>query len=386
MALEFVDTHKNGARIKVIGVGGAGGNALNKMIAADIEGVDYVAVNTDMQALSTCMARERVQIGRNVTLGLGAGGNPDIGRQAAEEDEDAITELLEDAEIVFLTAGLGGGTGTGATPVIARIARDRGILTIAIVTKPFLFEGSVKQRAANEGLRELRTTIDTVMTIPNQRLFEIAGTDLTVLEAFRITDQVLCRSVGAISALLLKPGMVNIDFAHLRTVMSIKGAAALGFGEGAGPDKASQAMREAISSPMMEQTEIAGAKGVLISVTCGADLKLHELNEATQIIREIAAPDANIIFGWNVEEELEDSVVITLIATGLDDKIEAPESPRTSGRAKKSAEQTAPDLFQEAEEPAPKPVSTAKAGKTTYHGEPLDEPAFLRRKRRGHTG
>ncbi len=384
MALEFVDSHKNGARIKVIGIGGAGGNALNKMIASDIEGVEYIAMNTDMQALSTCMARERVQIGRSVTCGLGAGGDPALGRQAAEEDEDVITELLEDAEIVFLTAGLGGGTGTGATPVVARIARDRGILTIAVVTKPFLFEGSVKQRAAEEGLRDLRSTIETVMTIPNQRLFEIAGTNLTLLEAFRITDQVLCRSVSAISTLILKPGMMNLDFAHIRAVMSIKGAATLGFGEGHGSDKAAQAMREAVNSPMMEQTEITGAKGVLISLTCSADLKLHELDEATQIIREIAAPDANIIFGWNADDALEDSAVITLIATGLDDKLENPEPARSKGASKKQHEKRAPDLFQEAEDPEPKPLAPARAGKVTYRGEDLEEPAFLRRKRREH--
>jgi cell division protein FtsZ len=383
MALEFVDTQDKGARIKVIGIGGAGCNALNKMIASDVEGVDYIAMNTDMQALSTCMARERIQIGRNVTFGLGAGGDPEIGRKAAEEDEDAITEVLEDAEIIFLTAGLGGGTGTGATPVIARIARDRGILTIAIVTKPFLFEGSIKQRNAEDGLRELRSTIETVMTIPNQRLFEIAGTNLTVVEAFRITDQVLCRSVSAISSLILKPGMMNLDFAHLRTVMSIKGAATLGFGEGHGPDKATQAMREAISSPMMEQTEVTGAKGVLISLTCSADLKLHELNEATQTIREIAAPDANIIFGYNVEDGAEDSVAITLIATGLDDKAET-QAARARERAKKKTEKEAPDLFQDTEEPAPKPVVRPKAEKAIYRGEDLEEPAFLRKKRREH--
>jgi cell division protein FtsZ len=384
MAIEFVDAQDKSARIKVIGIGGAGGNALNKMIASDIEGVEYIALNTDMQALSTCMARERIQIGRNVTCGLGAGGDPQIGRQAAEEDEDAITELLEDAEIVFLTAGLGGGTGTGATPVVARIARDRGILTIAIVTKPFLFEGSVKQRYADEGLQNLRSTIETVMTIPNQRLFEIAGTNLTILEAFRITDQVLCRSVSAISSLILKPGMMNLDFAHIRTVMSIKGAAALGFGEGHGPDKATQAMREAISSPMMEQTEITGAKGVLISLTCSADLKLHELNEATQIIRDIAAPDANIIFGWNVEEGADDSVAITLIATGLEDRLESTATSRAAERSKKARERAAPDLFQQADEPASKPVVAAKAEKITYRGEDLEEPAFLRKRRREH--
>jgi len=383
MALEFVESPKSSARIKVIGIGGAGCNALNKMIASDIEGVEYIAINTDTQALATCMARERVQIGRNTTCGLGAGGDPQMGRQAAEEDEDAITELLEDAEIAFLTAGFGGGTGTGATPVIARIARDRGILTIAVVTKPFLFEGSVKQRHAEAGLRDLRSTIETVMTIPNQRLFEIAGTNLTVLEAFRVTDQVLCRSVSAMSTLILKPGMMNLDFAHIRTVMSIKGAAALGFGEGHGTDKATQAMREAVSSPMMEQTEIAGAKGVLISLTCSADLKLHELNEATQIIREIAAPDANIIFGWNVEEGAEDTAIITLIATGLEDRAENPETSRTSERSKKSREKSAPDLFQEADE-SPKPVAPVKADRVVYRGEDLEEPAFLRRRRRGH--
>ena len=383
MALEFVDSQSKGARIKVIGIGGAGCNALNKMIASDIEGVEYIALNTDMQALSTCIARERVQIGRNVTYGLGAGGDPETGRKAAEEDEDAISELLEDAEIVFLTAGFGGGTGTGATPVIARIAHDRGILTIAIVTKPFLFEGSIKQRAADDGLQTLRSTIETVMTIPNQRLFEIAGTNLTVVEAFRITDQVLCRSVNAISSLILKPGMMNLDFAHIRTVMSIKGAAALGFGEGHGPDKATQAMREAISSPMMEQAEVSGAKGVLISMACSTDLKLHELNEATQIIREIAAPDANIIFGYNVEDTAEDSVEITLIATGLDDNVDTQVS-RARERAKKKSESEAPDLFRETEAAAKPAAPRPKAEKVVYRGEDLEEPAFLRRKRREH--
>ncbi len=315
--LKIVDTESEQTRIKVVGIGGAGCNALNTMISSSTDGVEYVAINTDAQALKSSAAKEKIQIGKTVTHGLGAGGNPEVGKDAATADAEAIDEMLEDAEIVFLTAGFGGGTGTGAMPAIARIAKEKGTLTMAVVTKPFLFEGSIKERIADEGLRQLRSVIDTVMVIPNQRLFEVANEDTSMVNAFRITDDVLCKVVQAISRLILKPGIINLDFAHIRTVMSIPGAATVGFGEGHGADKAMTAMREAISNPLMEQAEFKGAKGVLISLLCGTDLMLRELDEAVQIIKEISASDANVIFGANVDPDMSEKAAITIIATGL---------------------------------------------------------------------
>ncbi|NQT82348.1 cell division protein FtsZ [bacterium] len=315
--LKIVETEREQTKIRVIGVGGAGCNALNTMISSNIEGVEYVAINTDAQALNSSAAMEKIQIGKGVTHGLGAGGNPEVGKDATTSDAEAISEMLDDAEIVFLTSGFGGGTGTGATPAIAKIAKEKGILTMAVVTKPFVFEGSIKARIAEEGLRQLRSVIDTVMVIPNQRLFEVAGEDSSMINAFRITDDVLCKVVQAISRLVLKPGVINLDFAHIQTVMSIPGSATIGFGEGHGSEKAIAAMREAISNPLMEQTEIKGAKGVLISLLCGTDLMLRELDEAVAIIKQISAPDANVIFGANVDPEMSDGAAITIIATGL---------------------------------------------------------------------
>ena len=315
--LKIVDTESEQTRIKVVGIGGAGCNALNTMISSSTDGVEYVAINTDAQALKSSAAKEKIQIGKTVTHGFGAGGNPEVGKDAATADAEAIDEMLEDAEIVFLTAGFGGGTGTGAMPAIARIAKEKGTLTMAVVTKPFLFEGSIKERIADEGLRQLRSVIDTVMVIPNQRLFEVANEDTSMVNAFRITDDVLCKVVQAISRLILKPGIINLDFAHIRTVMSIPGAATVGFGEGHGADKAMTAMREAISNPLMEQAEFKGAKGVLISLLCGTDLMLRELDEAVQIIKEISASDANVIFGANVDPDMSEKAAITIIATGL---------------------------------------------------------------------
>jgi len=315
--LKIVDTESEQTRIKVVGIGGAGCNALNTMISSDIDGVEYVAINTDAQALKSSAAKEKIQIGKTVTHGLGAGGNPEVGKDAATADAEAIDEMLEDAEIVFLAAGFGGGTGTGATPAIARIAKEKGTLTMAVVTKPFLFEGSIKERIAEEGLGQLRSIIDTVMVIPNQRLFEVADEETSMVNAFRITDDVLCRVVQAISRLILKPGIINLDFAHIRTVMSIPGAATIGFGEAHGSEKAVAAMREAISNPLMEQAEFKGAKGVLISLLCGTDLMLRELDEAVQVIKEISASDANVIFGANVDPDMSEKAAITIIATGL---------------------------------------------------------------------
>jgi len=314
-----------------------------------------------------------------VTYGLGAGGNPEVGRQSAEEDEELIGELFEDAEIAFLTAGFGGGTGTGATPVIARIARDKGILVIAVVTKPFDFEGSIRLKQAEQGLVELTSTIDTVMVIPNQKLFQIAGDNLTMVDAFRMTDSVLTKSVQAISRLILKPGIMNIDFAHIRTIMSIKGGSVLGFGEAEGKDRALAAMNQAVSSPMMEEKELKGAKGVLISFLCGPDLMLNEFRDAVERIRNISAPSANIIFGASVDEEMKEKVMVTVIATGL----EAPKVKQESEKDKdREKDKNVIDLFAE-KPPVVKEQSSLRRGeKLTYKGEDLDEPAYIRKKRK----
>jgi cell division protein FtsZ len=377
MSLKIVENQKGKQKIKVIGIGGAGCNAVDHMLGSDIEGVEFVAMNTDVQALSSSAVKEKVQIGRNVTYGLGSGGNPEVGRQAAEEDEELIGELFEDAEIVFLTAGLGGGTGSGATPVIARIARDKGILVIAVVTKPFDFEGSIRQKQAEHGLIELANTIDTVMVIPNQKLFQIAGENLTMVDAFRMTDAVLSKSVQAISRLMLKPGMMNIDFAHIRTIMSIKGGSVLGFGEAEGKDRALAAMNQAVSSPMMEEKELKGAKGVLISFLCGPDLMLNEFKDAVEKIKNISDPSANIIFGASVDEGMKEKVMVTVIATGL----EAPDARQESVK-KEDREKNVIDLFAD-KKPVVEETSPLKRGeKLTYKGEDLDEPAYVRKQRK----
>ncbi len=377
MSLKIVETVKGKQKIKVIGIGGAGCNAVDRMLDFDIEGVEFVAMNTDVQALSSLTVKEKIQIGRNVTYGLGAGGNPEVGRQAAEEDEELIGELFEDTEIAFLTAGLGGGTGSGATPVIARIARDKGILVIAVVTKPFDFEGSIRQKQAEQGLIELTSTIDTVMVIPNQKLFQIAGDNLTMVEAFRMTDAVLSKSVQAISRLILKPGMMNIDFAHIRTIMSIKGGSVLGFGEAEGKDRALAAMNQAVSSPMMEEKELKGAKGVLISFFCGPDLMLNEFKDSVEKIKNISDPNANIIFGASVDEGMKEKVMVTVIATGLEAS-----KVRQEAEKKEDKDKNVIDLFAD-KTPVVEETSPLKRGeKLTYKGENLDEPAYIRKKRK----
>jgi len=375
--INIVETLKTKTKIKVMGVGGAGGKSLNTMIPAEIEGVEYVAINTDTQALASCVAREKIQIGKDVTDGLGAGGSSEKGRHAAEEDIELIREAFEDTRILFLTAGFGGGTGTGAAPVIAHEARQQGVLTIAIVTKPFDFEGSFKMRVAEEGVRELKGAIDSVMCIPNQRLFEIAGDEMTMADAFRWTDSILTRSVQAISRLILKPGMINLDFAHIQAVMSIKGSAMLGFGEGEGQGKAMQAMKEAIYSPLIEEKEIKDARGVLISLVCGEDLMLTELNQAVDVVRHIADPEANIIFGANIEPEMEGKASITLIATGLNPPVEK----KAARSAKASAKETnAQDLFSGDFRREKRPSQLIKGEKLIYRGENLEEPAIWRKK------
>jgi cell division protein FtsZ len=305
------------AKIKVIGVGGGGGNAINSMIQAHVEGVEFIAANTDLQALSSSLAPIKIQLGGQLTKGLGAGANPEIGRRAAMEDIDRIAEILDGADMVFITAGMGGGTGTGAAPVIAGVAKEKGCLTVGVVTKPFLFEGKRRLFQAETGLRELRSSVDTLITIPNQRLLAVVGKQTSLRDAFRICDDVLRQAVQGISDLITIPGLINLDFADVQTIMQEMGMALLGTGVSRGEDRAVEAAQKAISSPLLEESSIEGARGVLINITGGPDMTLFEVNEASSIIKEVAHEDAQIIFGAVIDDNMEGEIRVTVIATGF---------------------------------------------------------------------
>lgn len=307
------------AKIKVIGIGGGGTNAINSMISVtQIAGVDFVAMNTDAQALLTCQAPTKVQIGEQLTRGLGAGGNPEIGFQAAEESREKIKEHLKDADMVFLTCGEGGGTGTGATPIVAEVAKELGALTVAVVTKPFGFEGARRMVNAEEGINNLKDKVDTLIIIPNQRLLDVVDRKMTLLEAFRVADSVLGQGVQGISDLITMPGLINVDFADVRTIMTNAGSALMGIGTGVGENRAATAARTAIASPLLE-VSVEGAKGVLFNITGGPDLTMTEVDEAAKTIAQAVDPDANIIFGATIVDSLVDQVKITVVATGFDE-------------------------------------------------------------------
>jgi cell division protein FtsZ len=314
--IEFDDV--NHAKILVIGVGGGGGNAVNTMISGNLDGVEFVVANTDMQALEANMAPHKIQLGNALTKGLGAGANPDIGRRSAEESMQSIADLISGADMVFVTAGMGGGTGTGAAPVIAQIARDCGALTVGVVTKPFGFEGKKRSRQAVEGIDRLAAAVDTLIVIPNERLLALVGQQTSMVEAFRKADSVLLNAVQGISDLMTVPGLINVDFADVRTIMSNMGRALMGTGVGEGKRRATEAAEMAISSPLLEAVSIEGATGILINITGGPDLTLHEVNEASTLIQNAAHEDANIIFGSVIDPNLSDEVRITVIATGFD--------------------------------------------------------------------
>ena len=305
------------AKIKVLGVGGGGGNALNSMVAAKIEGVEFVAVNTDAQALLTNHAETKLQIGQNLTKGLGAGADPEIGRQSAEESREEIKEFLFDTDMVFVTAGMGGGTGSGASPIVAEIAKNSGALTVAVVTKPFAFEGSRRMIVAEEAIEELREQVDTLIVIPNQRLLDVVDKKMSLLEAFKVADSVLTQGVQGIADLITTPGLINVDFADVRTIMTDAGSALMGIGHGVGENRATTAARMAISSPLLE-VSIDGAKGILFNIIGGQDLTMTEINEAANIISQAADPDANIIFGATIDDKMADQIKISVIGTGFD--------------------------------------------------------------------
>ena len=314
----FEEAEIKPARIKVIGVGGSGCNAVNTMIASKFTGVEFIAANTDVQALSLSRAACTLSIGTRLTKGLGAGANPDVGREAALEDTDKIREMLEGADMVFVTAGMGGGTGTGAAPVIAAIARELGALTVAVVTKPFQFEAAVRMRRAEEGVEELKKVVDTLIVIPNQRLLAVVDKSTSLVEAFKVVDDVLRQAVQGIADLVTTPGLVNVDFADVRTVMAHMGRAVMGMGSARGEHRAMEAAQKAISSPLLEEGSIHGARGVLLNITGGEGLSLHEVSEASTVIQEAADPEANIIFGSVINKQMKDDVVVTVIATGFE--------------------------------------------------------------------
>lgn len=307
------------AKIKVIGVGGGGGNAVNSMIqSGSIAGVDFIAVNTDAQVLLTNQSPTKLQIGENLTRGLGSGGDPEIGGQAAEESREKIKELLLDSDMVFITAGLGGGTGTGAAPTIAEVAKEQGALTVAIVTKPFAFEGARRMVNAEDGLEKLKEKVDTLIVIPNQRILDVVDRKMTLLEAFRVADSVLSQGVQGISEIITIPGLINVDFADVKSIMQEAGSALMGIGSGVGDNRAQMAARAAISSPLLD-VSIEGAKGILFNITGGSDMTMTEVDEAAKIVAEAADADANIIFGATIDEKLVDQMRITVIATGFDE-------------------------------------------------------------------
>ncbi|RMH38949.1 MAG: cell division protein FtsZ [Deltaproteobacteria bacterium] len=316
------------AKIKVIGVGGGGGNAVNTMIAANLDGVEFVCANTDIQALESNMAPTKLQLGENLTRGLGAGASPDVGRKAAEESMQLIADTVTGADMVFVTAGMGGGTGTGAAPVIARIARECGALTVGVVTKPFTFEGKRRRVQAEAGIERLEEAVDTLIIIPNNRLLQVVGHNVSMIDAFKKADEVLLNAVQGISDLMTVPGLINVDFADVRTIMSDQGRALMGTGVGSGNRRAVEAAEAAITSPLLEDVSIDGATGVLINITGGPDLTLHEVNEASTLVQEAAHEDANIIFGSVIDANMGDEVRITVIATGFDHGDEAIERER----------------------------------------------------------
>lgn len=352
--LEFDNDENQYARIKVIGVGGGGNNAVNRMIFAGLKGVEFIGLNTDAQALQMSRATEKIQIGMKLTKGLGAGANPDIGHNAAEESRDEIAKILLGADMVFVAAGMGGGTGTGGAPVVAEIARQIGALTVGVVTRPFSFEGRKRAMQAERGIMELRDKVDTLITIPNDRLLQVVDKHTTIQDAFRIADDILLQGVQGISNLITIPGLINLDFADVKTIMAETGSALMGIGQASGENRASDAARKAISSPLLE-TSIDGAKGVLLNITGGLNLTLMEVNEASEIVAEAADQEANIIFGAVIDENLGDDIRVTVIATGFDQR----------------------PVIQ---------LKTAQEGKSNndrdrYFSDPVDIPDFLKYKR-----
>lgn len=377
--LEFDTSIDQGAVIKVIGVGGGGNNAVNRMIEHGVQGVDFISVNTDAQALEQSKASYKLQIGGKLTRGLGAGANPEVGKKAAEESREQLEEVLRGADMVFVTAGMGGGTGTGAAPVIAQISRDLGALTVGVVTRPFTFEGRKRQTQAVGGISNLKEAVDTLIVIPNDKLLQIVDKSTPMLEAFREADNVLRQGVQGISDLIATPGLINLDFADVKTIMSDKGSALMGIGIATGENRATEAAKKAISSPLLE-TSIDGAKGVIMNITGGMNLSLYEVQEAADIVASASDEEVNMIFGSVINENLNDEIIVTVIATGFSDDIASGTSPSSAlggrplgGQAQQPIQRTRPE-----------PVQTEQVRQAPPQEEQLDIPTFLRNRRNRH--
>lgn len=374
------------AKIKVIGLGGGGGNAVSSMIeGGTVNGVEFIAVNTDAQVLLANKVPTKLQIGEKLTKGLGVGGSPEMGSQAAEESQEKVKELLIDSDMVFITSGMGGGTGTGASPVIAKLAKESGALTVAIVTKPFAFEGTRRMVIADDGIEKLKEFVDTLIVIPNQRLMDVIDRKMTLIEAFKVVDSVLGQAVGGIAEIITTPGLVNVDFADVKTIMKEAGTALLGIGTGVGENRAQMAARAAISSPLLDLS-IEGARGVLFNIAGGQDLTMFEVDEAARIISSSADPDANIIFGAVVKDELIDQVRITVIATGFDEtrsrlaKMGKPtEEPIVQGVVSEPPLRSKNEEEPERRRLSPDEPSFERPGEEDEFGEKFDIPAFLRK-------
>jgi len=361
------------AKLKVIGVGGAGGNAVNRMIGSGLRGVEFIAANTDVQALNQSLAPHRIQLGKTTTRGLGSGGNPEQGRRAAEEDEQTIADALSGSDMVFITAGMGGGTGTGAAPVVARLAKQSSALTVAVVTRPFTFEGRRRLRQADDGLAELRAEVDTLIVIPNERLLSVVDKETTLTDAFGVADEVLLKATKGISDLVTVPGLVNLDFADVKAVMSNRGNALMGTGRASGPGRAQEAAQAAVASPLLEDVSISGAEGVLVNITGGRDLTLHEVNEAANVVVTAAGEDANVIFGAVIDPNMDGELMITVIATGFGH--EGQRARAEKGRGAQAGEHGRQQSWKD---------EVTVGGRDGWghggrNGDSLEVPAFLRR-------
>jgi len=388
---ELVDTVNQQAVIKVIGIGGGGGNAVEHMLTADLEGVEFINANTDAQMLARSNTPIILQLGENLTKGLGAGANPEIGRQAAVEDRDRIVETIDSADIIFITAGMGGGTGTGATPIIAELAREKGILTVAVVTKPFPFEGKKRQRLAERGIEELQEQVDSLITIPNEKVLEVMGQRATLVDAFNKANEVLLNAVQGISELITRPGLINVDFADVRTVMSEMGMAMMGSATTSGENRAIEAATKAISSPLLEDINLRGAKGLLVNITSGPDMSIGEFEAVGNAIHEYAAPDANVVIGTAFDPAMQGELRVTMVATGLiDPKLEPSNILKTVEKSAQIMPKTEPQIDEveavlERRRLSPKQFAkggrseTAIAETASLDMEHLDIPAFLRR-------
>ena len=376
---ELMDAYTQNAVIKVVGVGGGGGNALEHMVAQNIEGVEFICANTDAQALTNSSARTVLQLGTNITKGLGAGANPEVGRQAALEDRDRIAEVIEGSDMLFITAGMGGGTGTGGAPVVAQVAKEMGILTVAVITKPFPFEGQKRLAIADDGIKELSEYVDSLITIPNHKLMAVLGKQITLLDAFKAANDVLLGAVQGIAELITRPGLINVDFADVRTVMSEMGMAMMGTGRSSGENRAREAAEAAVGSPLLEDVNLIGARGILVNVTAGLDLSIGEFEEVGNTIKEFASENATVVVGTVIDPEITDELKVTVVATGLGRGVQQEESKPMKLIHKKASGEVD---YEQLDRPtvirnqvAGERFATSSDANIDY----LDIPAFLRR-------